>query len=68
MRFNCGPDRYTRQILKAKKMMDWHKYFCWFPVRLGEGDCRWLETVERKYDYWCPIYENGTGKEYRKCT
>lgn len=65
MRFNCGPDGYTRRILKAKKMMDWHKHFCWFPVRLGEGDCRWLEAIERKYDYWCSSYENGTGKEYR---
>ncbi len=36
MKFNCD----------WKK--EWHDHFCLFPVRIAEGDCRWLETVERR--------------------
>ncbi len=26
----------------------WHRWFAWFPVRVGENDVRWLERVERR--------------------
>lgn len=28
----------------------WHPWFAWYPVRVGPGDCRWLETVYRRID------------------
>lgn len=28
----------------------WHKFFAWYPVRVGDNECRWLETVHRRYD------------------
>lgn len=31
--------------------MQWHPVFAWLPIRVGENDCRWLETVERKYPW-----------------
>lgn len=31
---------------------NWHPHFCWKPVRLGSHDCRWLETVWRRRDYY----------------
>lgn len=66
MRFNCGPDKWTKRRRREQKMLGWHKHFCWWPVRLAEGDCRWLETVERKYNHW-NIYGNyGSGEEYRE--
>ncbi|QWY83228.1 hypothetical protein [Rhizobium phage RHph_X2_25] len=26
----------------------WHRWFAWYPVRVGDSDVRWLEYVERK--------------------
>lgn len=66
MRFNCGPNRYTRQVLKEQKMQAWHRYFCWLPVRLAENDCRWLETVERKFGGWDTYNNCGFSEEYRE--
>lgn len=33
------------------KLFDWHRWFAWHPVRIGNNDCRWLETVERRFEY-----------------
>ena len=44
MKFNCGPYSYTRWLNKRL----WHLWFAWRPVRVAEGDCRWLEFVERR--------------------
>lgn len=51
MKFNC--DFFKEKILdrnrrKYEKSEKWHKWFAWHPVRLGPGDCRWLEYVERR--------------------
>lgn len=40
MKFSCGSSK--------TEIADWHDWFAWHPVRVGDGDCRWLETVERK--------------------
>jgi hypothetical protein len=34
----------------------WHKWFAWYPVHLGNGDCRWLEYVERRKEFNDGIY------------
>ena len=55
MKFNC-PKRTPRDDTL------WHKWFAWYPVRVGDNDCRWLEFVCRKaipktyvnYDDWQP--------------
>ena len=56
MKFNCGPTQcekleaeFNRLREVARAARDWHKWFAWFPVRVGKGDCRWLETVERRF-------------------
>lgn len=46
MRFDCGLT--GRELFEARKL--WHKWFAWYPVRIGSRDCRWLETVERRKD------------------
>lgn len=66
MRFNCGLDKWTRRRLKEHKMLNWHKHFCWWPIRMGENDCRWLETVERKFAYWNKYVNGGSDQEYRE--
>jgi len=44
MKFNCGESRKE----KIKRLEKWHDWFAWHPVRLGEKDCRWFETIQRK--------------------
>lgn len=46
MKFDCGETRLERQ----ERREQWHKHFCWLPVKLGLHDCRWMEYVERR-DY-----------------
>ena len=54
MKFNCGPTREERLAKKKSiaikhKLEDeqWHKWFAWYPVKIGKNDCRWMTTVER---------------------
>lgn len=49
MKFDCGD---SKQV-KNRKKRQWHQWFAWHPVRVGERDCRWLETVYRK-GYYIP--------------
>lgn len=46
MKFRCGHDE------------DWHRWFAWFPAKVGERDCRWLEYVLRRWSdhYGCWVY------------
>jgi hypothetical protein len=48
MRINCGPSWEAKHAAKH----EWHRWFAWRPVRIAEGDCRWLETIERKGKFW----------------
>jgi hypothetical protein len=45
VRFNCD---YFKQRRAARwdAALEWSRTFAWLPVRLADGDCRWLETVE----------------------
>lgn len=40
MKWDCG-----RRRARLKR---WHRWFAWYPVKMGPRDCRWLEVVERK--------------------
>ena len=60
MKFNCGPTPAERRARIQKKMDEaekflsaWHDHFALIPRRVGPGDCRWLETIERK-GVWMP--------------
>lgn len=44
MKFDCGLT--AKERLAARE--HWHRWFAWYPVRIGSRDCRWLETVERQ--------------------
>lgn len=48
MKFNCGPTQDERRRQERDRFCVWHKWFAWFPVRVGTNDCRWLEMVERR--------------------
>lgn len=53
MKFNCPK-------IIPKDIYQWNPWFAWYPVRVRDGSCRWLETVHRKaipktyvnYDDW----------------
>lgn len=58
MKFNCGKSREQRlrdafvvAEKNAEAARNWHKHFAWLPVRVAEGDCRWLEFVMRRYPF-----------------
>lgn len=62
MKFKCGKTQAEKQAkknAKYQKELDhyvkityWHDWFAWFPVKVGDADCRWLETVETRYTAW----------------
>lgn len=61
MKIDCGQSK----LAKNRHLTDWHPWFAWFPVRLGENDCRWLEVIERKYDFQSRISGNVYDAKYR---
>lgn len=55
MKFRCGLTKETkeqreRDHLRAKWAWQeqWHDWYAWFPVKVADNDCRWLETVRRR--------------------
>ena len=68
MKFNCGLSREAK-IRKEKELfesraaclVEWHNWFAWIPTRVDENDCRWLETIERKYEeaFWFDDFGEG---------
>ena len=78
MKFNCGPDKAEKFRLERERLLkqqenskEWKKMFAWFPIRVGSYDCRWLEFIETRKQYY--FYEgdkyNNVGswlaREYR---
>jgi len=61
MKFDCGPSWNEKRLAREQ----WHRWFAWFPVKVGERDCRWFEFVERKGAYYFTLYESGWDWEYR---
>jgi hypothetical protein len=49
MKFNCGRTWEEKRDAKEK----WHRWFAWYPIRLGSRHCRWLEVVWRKGKFTC---------------
>lgn len=52
---------------KKKTFKDWHKWFAWYPVELGNGDKIWLETVMRRGEK-VDNYSSFSGIEYAHWT
>lgn len=61
MKFDCGETWEE----KHKRLSNWHDTFAWTPKRVGNHDCRWLETVERKGTYFCCLGEGFWEWKYR---
>lgn len=55
MKFSCGKRRADRR----RRRMNWHNWFAWYPVKVDYCDCRWLETVQRRW------YDEYPGWDYR---
>lgn len=68
MKWDCDSRRERREAKAIAKLNDcqkWHRWFAWYPVKIGHRDCRWLEFVNRKFtfhkgymsnDYWTVQY------------
>lgn len=48
MKLNLGYNAKERLLSRHIKEGEWHLYFAWLPVGLGDKDWRWLEVVWRK--------------------
>jgi hypothetical protein len=44
---------------RYERMTNWHRVYAWWPTWVAEGDCRWLEWIERKCEYHGG-YDGGT--------
>ncbi len=64
MKFSCGKTRAQKRAEKIERLQNWHKWFAWRPVRVGNNDCRWLELVERRGEL---IYQGSISESWRWC-
>lgn len=48
MKFNCGDSKSLKFIKKCADRSWWHRWFAWYPVRVENNQCCWLEFVYRK--------------------
>lgn len=68
MKFKCGKTQeelkieYEKRQEKLKANYVWKPWFAWRPVKVGDGDCRWLEIVERRP--WYTLYHSESGTRY----
>lgn len=62
MKFKCGPTeeeyhaKWKAMEEKRKKKFEWHTWYAWYPVSVRMGECRWLETVQRRRKYYAGEY------------
>lgn len=52
MKFDCGASREEKKSKANQKYQEAqkdHKWFAWFPVKVSQRDCRWLEYVNRRW-------------------
>ena len=42
---------------RENRLLNWHRWFAWYPVHVGKNDCRWLEVVMRKGVYGSNTYD-----------
>ena len=62
MKIDCG-ETYLEQ---HARLSQWHRWFAWHPIRLGSHDCRWLEKIWRKGEYYCSYASSGWTWKYRE--
>jgi hypothetical protein len=65
MKWDCGPTAREMWEKYVAEQAEWHPFFCWWPRRIGPRDCRWLETIERKREWWGAMGYGGWLTNYR---
>ena len=67
MQLSCGPTGNQRHATKCAAREQWHRWFAWRPVRIGDTrEYRWLELVERRGTLQICIVDGGWWEwEYR---
>jgi hypothetical protein len=69
MKFNCGNpaqrfwEKLQREENKRRADAKWHKVYAWFPTRVGDATCVWLEYYEKRVEWsfgevYCNWYES----------
>ncbi len=57
--------RRSSQKERDVKKKDWHLWFAWYPISVGEHDYRWFEMVERKGVFLAGLEINNWSWQYR---
>lgn len=59
MKFNCGPSAYERAMARMKaqraeerRLEQWRKVFLFWPKRMEDNLCHWLEFIETRSEFW----------------
>jgi len=65
MQFNCGPSpetlrqrRWAKIRAKRELLKHWHLKFAWWPTRVAEDRCVWLEHYKRRCTWYTTEYQN----------
>jgi len=43
----------------TKTRTKWYAWFVWYPIRLEDGKCIWMEKVYRQDTWWTQCYWGG---------
>lgn len=73
MLLNCGLPRdeirARREHSEHMRLSQWHPFFAFWPRRIGQTQCVWLEWIRRKGEYFDVGYHGGEWQfEYRLST
>ena len=47
MKWKAGPSPHEQEMVRIAKMKQWHTWFAWYPVTIGDNQV-WLETILRQ--------------------
>lgn len=57
MKWDCGKrkrERIARLIAYYTAAQEWHDVFVWWPKKLADNDCRWMETIQQRFVVYKP--------------
>ena len=47
-------------------VLEWHRWFAWYPVRVSDDYVVWLEFIERRRNYFGDVLYRFTGAQIHR--
>lgn len=54
------PWRESREA-RIERLGKWHRWFAWHPIKIGESEGLWLETVWRRGEHYLGVHLDFSG-------